>query len=57
MLIHPRAQLRGCTHPTVHIFTSIQQILNLLNASPVAITTAERAELERLIVRDHRFHD
>jgi len=57
VLIHPRAQLRSCTHPTVHIFTSIQQILNLLNASPVAITTAERAELERLIVRDHRFHE
>jgi hypothetical protein len=41
----------------VHIFTSIQQILNLLNASPVAITTAEHAELEWLIVRDHRFRE
>ena len=52
MLIHPRAQLRSCTRPTVHIFTSVRQILNLLNASPASITTAGYAELERLIIRD-----
>ncbi len=57
VLIHPRAQLTSCTRPTVHIFTSVRQILSLLNASPVAITAAEHAELERLIIRDHRFHE
>ena len=57
MLIHPRAQLRSCTRPTVHIFTSVRQILSLLNATPASITTAGHTELEQLIVRDHRFHD
>ena len=57
VLIHPRAQLRSCTRPTVHIFTSVQQILGLLNASPVSITAAGHAELERVIVRDHHFHE
>ena len=57
VLTHPRAQLRSCTRPTVHVCTSVRQILNLLNASTVSIGTAECAELERLIVRDHRFHE
>jgi Nuclease-related domain len=57
VLTHPRAQLRSCTHPTVHICTSMRQIHNLLDSSRAAITATERAELERLIVRDHRFHE
>ncbi|MGI8449807.1 MAG: nuclease-related domain-containing protein [Streptosporangiaceae bacterium] len=57
VLIHPRAQLRSCTRPTVHVFTSVRQIFNLLNASPASITTAGCAELERLIIRDHHFHE
>jgi len=57
VLTHPRARLRSCTRPTVHVFTSIRQITGLLNGSPVAITTAECAELERLIIRDHHFHE
>lgn len=57
VLTHHRAQLRSCTRPTVHVCTSVRQILNLLNAAKVPIGPAERAELERLIVRDHRFHE
>jgi hypothetical protein len=57
VLTHPRARLRSCTRPTVHVCTSVREILNLLNASPVSISSADRAELERLIVRDHRFHE
>lgn len=57
VLTHPRARLRSCTRPTVHVCTSVRQILNLLNASAVSVSTAERAELERLIARDHRFHE
>jgi hypothetical protein len=56
-LTHPRARLRSCTHPTVHAFTSVRQITGLLNGSPVAITATECAELERLIIRDHHFHE
>jgi Nuclease-related domain len=56
VLTHPRAQLRSCTSPTVHICTSMQQIRKLLNASKVSVNAAERAELEQLIVKDHHFH-
>jgi hypothetical protein len=56
VLTHPRAQLRSCARPTVHIFTSIRQMTGLVSSSHVALTTAECAQLERLIVRDHRFH-
>lgn len=33
VLTHRGAQLRSCTHATVHVCTSPRQILNLLNAS------------------------
>jgi hypothetical protein len=56
VLTHPRAQLRSCTRPTVDICTSVRQLRKLLNDSPVAIAAAERAELARLITKDHRFH-
>jgi hypothetical protein len=42
VLTHPRARLRSCTGPTVNIATSMRQITDLLNGSPVAITAAER---------------
>lgn len=57
VLTHPRAHLRSSTRPTVDICTSVRQLRTLLNGYPVAITAAERAELERLIIRDHRFHE
>ena len=55
--IHLRAHLRSSTRPTVDICTSVRQLGTLLNGYPVAITATERAELERLIIRDHRFHE
>ena len=57
VLTHPRAILRTSTRPTVDICTSMRQLRTLLNGYPVAIAAAERAELERLIIRDHRFHE
>lgn len=57
MLTHPRARLRNCTDPTVHIATSIRQITDLLNTSPEAINSDECEEVQRLIIRDHRFHE
>ena len=47
---------REMTDGRGHICTSARQILSVLNGSPVAITPAEQAGLERLIIRDHRFH-
>jgi nuclease-like protein len=55
-LVHPRSQLGRCTRPTVQICTSVRELLRMLNASPASVAPSERAALERLIVRDHRFH-
>jgi hypothetical protein len=55
-LVHPRSQLGRCTRPTVEICTSVRELLRMLYASPVSVTPSERAALEQLIVRDHRFH-
>jgi hypothetical protein len=55
-LVHPRAQLGRCTRPTVEICTSVRELLRILNASPVSVTPSERAALEQLIIRDHRFN-
>ncbi|HCU94196.1 MAG TPA: hypothetical protein DHU96_16310 [Actinobacteria bacterium] len=35
---------------------STGQVISLLNDSVLAIAADERAQLERLIVRDHRYH-
>jgi hypothetical protein len=40
----------------VHIATTTGQVINALNGSTTALSGPERAQLERLIVRDHRFH-
>jgi hypothetical protein len=40
----------------VSIFPSVRELLRMLNASPASVAPSERAALERLIVRDHRFH-
>ena len=55
-LVHPRTQLGRCTRPTVIICTSVQELLRILNASPVSVNRSDRAALEQLIIRDHRFH-
>jgi hypothetical protein len=55
-LVHPRARLGRCTRPSVEICTSAGALVKIVNGSPVTVTPAERAALERLIVRDHRFH-
>jgi len=55
-LVHPRSQLGRCTRPTVEICTSVRELLRMLDASPASVNPSERASLERLIVRDHRFH-
>ncbi len=54
-LTHPRSRLGRCTGPTLHIATSVEQILSLLNGPSVALTPDDRAQLEQLIIRDHRF--
>jgi hypothetical protein len=56
LLTHPRSRLGSCLRPTVHIGTTTSQVISLLNDSVADISEPECAKLERLIVRDHRFH-
>jgi hypothetical protein len=56
LLTHPRSRLGSCQRPTVHIATTTGQVISTLNNSTVTITGPERAKLEQLIVRDHRYH-
>jgi hypothetical protein len=41
---------------TVHIARTTGQVISLINDSTTTITGAECAQIERLIVRDHKFH-
>jgi hypothetical protein len=54
---HPRSRVGTCTSPTVHITTSTDQVISLLNRSPAVIAAGERTELEQLITRDHQHHN
>ena len=57
LVTHPRSATGTCTRPTVHIATSTRQVISLINRSPAPIAAGDRAELERLIIRDHRHHE
>jgi hypothetical protein len=56
LFTHPRSRLGSCTRPTVNVATSTSQVVGLLNASQTVIAADECDRLERLIVRDHRYH-
>lgn len=53
---HRRARAGTCTSPTVRIVFSADQVLSLLRRSPVALGDSDRADLEQLIIQDHRHH-
>ncbi len=53
---HARARLGNCTSPTVSIAFSVDQVLGRIGRSPAALADGERAEIEQLVIKDHRFH-
>jgi Nuclease-related domain len=55
LLTHPRSQLGSCLRPTVRIATTTGQVISALDDSGATLSPPERARLERLIIRDHRF--
>ena len=56
LLTHPRSRVGNCVRPTVHIATTTGQVIGMLNDSATALSGPEREQVERLIIRDHRFH-
>ena len=57
VLPHPRSELGSWKDRTVHIATNVGYVVELVNASDLALEPARLTELERLIVRDHAFHE
>lgn len=56
VLTHRRSRLRPSRHATVRVTTSTDDVLSLVHDSDGRLAARRRAELERLIRRDHDFH-
>jgi hypothetical protein len=56
LLTHPRSRLGNCVRPTVHVATTTSAVIGMLEGSTTALSEPERDQVERLIIRDHRFH-
>ena len=55
LLTHPRSKVGNCSNLTVHVATSTDYVIGLLKGPPME---ADRlVQLDRLIMRDHRFHE
>jgi hypothetical protein len=57
VLTHRRSRLGPSRHPTVHVGTSTEDVLRLVHDAPGDLGERQRAELQRLIRRDHDFHN
>lgn len=57
LLTHPRSRIGRCSSLTVRIAASAGNVIDLLDSLPPALDTGQLAQLERLIVCDHRFHE
>ena len=57
VLTHRRSRLGPTRHPSVHVGTSTGYVLSLVHDSDAALDERQRAEVERLIRRDHDFHE
>jgi Nuclease-related domain len=57
LLTHPSSRCGRCRHPSVHVATSALALAGQLNDMPPVLGAAQRARLEELIARDHRYHE
>lgn len=57
LFTHPRSKIGNCRNPAVRIGTSADSVIKLLKGSRSVVDAGQLAEFERLIVRDHRFHE
>lgn len=57
LFTHPRSKIGNCRNPAVRIGTSAYSVIKLLKGSRQTVDAGQLAELERLIVRDHGFHE
>jgi len=57
LLTHPSARIGAIEHPTVRVERSIHGLLTFIESSRSTVDVARRADIERLIRRDHDFHE
>jgi len=57
VLTHRRSRLGVVRNPTVNVATSAGDVLSLVRGSVGQLGERQRAEVQRLIRRDHNFHD
>jgi len=57
LLTHPNSKRGTCNRPTVHIALSATALARELDDMPPVLGAAQRARLEDLIGRDHRYHE
>jgi len=57
LLTHPNSKRGTCSKPTVHIAFSATALARELDDMPPVLGSAQRARLEDLICRDHRYHE
>jgi hypothetical protein len=57
VLTHRRSRLGPSRHPTVRVGTSTGEVLSLVHDSGDQLDERQRAEVERLIRRDHDFYE
>jgi hypothetical protein len=58
LLNHPRAKVTRCDQDVgAEVLTSTAQLRDLARAAQVQVAARKLAEIERLVVRDHHFHE
>ena len=57
VLTHRRSRVGPRRHPTVHVGTSTDYVLSLVHDSKQKLDERQRADLQRLIRRDHDFNE
>lgn len=57
LFTHPSSRLGTCGNPSVHVAISALSLAGQLNDMPPVLGAAQRARLEELITRDHRYHE
>jgi hypothetical protein len=58
LLNHPKASISDCAADVgVEVLTATVQLRDLVLAADEQVSTRKLADIERLIVRDHHFHE
>ena len=57
LLTHPNSRIGDCRAAGVHVLTSAAGLARELDDMPPVLTSAQRAAIEELITRDHRYHE